>query len=424
MTIFTSEQKKVITLSSLGGALEFYDFIVFVYMAKIIGALFFPAKNPAVSLMVTLSVFAVGYLARPLGGIIFGHIGDRVGRKKTFIATLILMSLPTFLIGLLPTYNEIGLTAAIALIILRLLQGFSVGGEIPGAIVFILETTLEKYRGFATGLILFGINTGLLMGSLTVGLLTHFLSHNQIMIWGWRIPFLAGGIFGVISVYLRRKLQETPAFLLSKQKQQASKLPIKEIMTHHGTALIQGIGITAFEAVIISIIYLFMPTYLSTFFNFSLENLMLLNTLILFFFAFPIVLSSFLSDKFGRKKLILISAIAFLLLPYPLFLLFNAHNFDLVILALTLFAILASPVAGCFTCLLAEQFPTAVRYSGTALAYNLSFGIVGGLTPLIATWLIHFTGNIFAPSFCLISISFIALFTLFFVRETYHSKIL
>lgn len=423
MAMFTSQQKKVLFLSSLGGALEFYDFIVFVFLAKTIGYLFYPAKNPVFSLITTYSVFAVGYLARPLGGIFFGHIGDLFGRKKTFIATLLLMALPTFLIGLLPTYQNIGIVASIALILLRLVQGFSVGGEIPGAIVFSLETVVEKYRGFATGLILFGVNMGLLSGSLIVGLLSNILNEHQMNLWGWRLPFLLGGIFGLTSAYLRKQLEETPAFNLMLRNAAKIRSPIKTIFLSHHTALLKAIAITSLQAVIISIIYLFMPTYLTTFFHYPPEKTLTLNTLMILLFAIPILLTSFLSDIYGRKKMVLISIMAYLFLSYPLFLLFNAHNWHLVILALCILALCASPVAGCFSCMMAEQFPTPVRYSGTALSYNLGFGIIGGFTPLIATWLINLTGNLMAPSFVLMTISAIALVAWFYLPETHKIDI-
>ncbi len=413
----------MLALSSLGGALEFYDFIVFVFLAKTISHLFFPTNNAVVSLIITYSVFAVGYLARPLGGIIFGHIGDRFGRKKTFIATLLLMALPTFLIGLLPTYQTVGIYASIALIILRLIQGFSVGGEIPGAVVFSLETVMEQYRGFATGLILFGVNMGLLSGSFIVDLFTHILTEQQMLTWGWRIPFLLGGIFGVTSAYLRKQLQETPAFNLIQHLIVKTHLPIKKIFLHHYKSLIKAIAITALQAVIISIIYLFMPTYLSTFFHYPLEKTLTLNTLTILLFAIPILLTSFLSDICGRKKIVLISILAYLFLSYPLFLLFKSQNWHLEIAALCLLALFASPVAGCFSCLMAEQFPTSVRYSGTALAYNLGFGIIGGFTPLFVTWLIQVTGNLLAPSFFLIAISAIALIAWFYLPETHQADI-
>lgn len=423
MAIFTSQQKKIIALSSLGGALEFYDFIVFVFLAKTISHLFFPAKNPVLSLIITYSVFAVGYIARPLGGLIFGHIGDRFGRKKTFIATLLLMALPTFVIGFLPTYQSIGLLASVALILLRLIQGFSVGGEIPGAVVFSLETVMKQYRGFATGLILFGVNMGLLSGSLIVTLLTHLLNDAQMNTWGWRLPFILGGIFGVTSAYLRKQLQETPAFTLIQEKATIIKSPIKNILFKHRNALIRAIAITAFEAVIISIIYLFMPTYLSTFLHYPLEKALILNTITLILFALPVLLSSFLSDLYGRKKMVLISILAYLFLAYPLFLLFKEQNWNLVIFVMCSLALLASPVAGCFSCMMAEQFPTEVRFSGTGLAYNLAFGIIGGFTPLFVTWLIHMTGNVLSPSFCLMTVAAIALITWFYLPETHRVDI-
>jgi len=418
--MFTSSQKKIIALSSLGGALEFYDFVIFVFLAKLLGELFFPTISPLASLMASLAVFAIGYLARPLGGILFGHFGDKFGRKTTFVTTVMLMAIPTFLIGLLPTYHSVGILASIMLVILRLLQGLSVGGEIPGAIVFITESVATERRGFATGLIFFGVNMGLLTGSLVSAFLNDFLSTEQLMSWGWRLPFLFGGLLGFVSYYLRKQLSETPAFSLINNAQNIIKLPAKEVLTKYTSPLLRVMALACLQAVIISITILFFPTYLATFFHFPLEKLLNLNTFNILLFAAPTLFTSYLSDKIGRKKVILVGILFYILAIYPLYSLFHYQDFSLVILVSLACGLFGSFIAGVFPCMSSELFPTQVRYTGVAMSYNFAFGIIGGLSPLLATHLIHRTGNLIAPSWLLIFGAVIAFLAWLTTRETYQ----
>jgi MFS family permease len=305
------------------------------------------------------------------------------------------MAVPTVLIGCLPTYKTAGILASCLLVLLRFLQGLSLGGEVPGAVVFIAESVAQKHRGLATGLILFGVNMGMLAGSYMGAHLTHILSVQQLVAWGWRIPFWFGGLLGILSYYLRKKMQETPIFnVLTHQ----SKViyPIKEIFLKHRMKFFQGAAIVALEVVVISIIFLFMPTYLSTFFHFSLEKMLALNTVNIMAFSIPVLFASFLSDLLGRKKIMMFGASFFVFFSYPIFLLFGYHSYWLAVLALSIFALFSSCIAGVFPSMMAELFPTQIRYTGVVLCYNFGFRIVGGLTPLLVMVFIHWSGNPFA----------------------------
>lgn len=421
MINFTAEQKKIIALSSLGGALEFYDFIVFVFLAKVLSQLFFPTTDTTASLMATFTLFAVGYFMRPLGGIVFGHFGDRLGRKKTFIATIILMTVPTFFIGLLPTYQTAGIVAPILLVILRLLQGFSVGGEIPGAIVFVTETAPSARRGLACALVLFGLNLGLLFGSCIVALITHYLTREQLLTWGWRIPFYLGGILGMVSFYLRKRLQETPIFQALTQTKKFT-LPIKDVLKNYPKQIGQGSALTILGASLVSLLFLFMPTYLATYFNYPLEKVMLLNTITLAIFSIQVIVIGYLSDKVGYMKLMRIGMLGIILLSYPLYQLFALHNFTLVIISTIILSILSGLITSCFLNVLVTLFATRVRYTGVAFAYNLGFAVAGSLMPLIATAMIHWTGNVLIPSYCLIVIAIIAFIVSFSISEKHTTK--
>ncbi len=416
--LFSQEQKKIILLTALGGALEFYDFIIFVFFAKTLGNLFFPSSDPVVSLMASWSLFAVGYLMRPLGGIILGHMGDRMGRKKTFLITLIGMAIPSLLIGMLPSYQSLGILAPILLILFRLLQGFCVGGEIPGALVFITELTPTKNRALVCSLIFFGVNLGLLLGSLVTTLLSHLMEPKALLAWGWRLPFYFGGILGIFGFYLRQQLHETPLFLQLRAAKKQIHFPLKEVLSRYSLQIGQGALLGSMGAVIVSLFFLFMPTYLNTFFNYPFDKLMILNTLLVLIFAVLPVLIGYYADKLGYLKLFRIGALGLLLLSYPIYVLFTLKAFAWVVLGTFLLAGIGSIITSTYTSIIVGLYPTSVRYTGVALVYNLGFAIAGGLTPLLVTWLIQITGNRLIPSVYLMGFAGFSFLVSFFMRET------
>lgn len=411
---------KVIALSSLGGALEFYDFVIFVLFAKIIGHLFFPAQDPNAQLMATLGVFAVGYIARPVGGIIFGHFGDTSGRKTTFAITVALMAIPTFLIGLLPTYEQSGILASILLVTLRLLQGLSLGGEIPGAVTFATESVPANRRGFTAGTIFFGVNSGLLLGSLVASLITSFLSETQLYAWGWRIPFFLGGLLGIVSYYLRTLLKESPIFNTYKKELTTHALPFAEAFKKYPGKIISGIFLVALGSATIGLLFLLMPTYLNTTFHYPLPQMLALNSVNIAILGFLNIVAGHFSDKLGRKKVIHIGSIGLTLFTIPLYWAFTFNDTTLVVFATITLSLLAGIVTGCYPSMLIELFPTSVRYSGYAISYNTSFAIFGGLAPLIAAELIKLTGHAIAPSYFLVVIALITTVVIYRLRETYR----
>lgn len=417
-TSLDARARKIVFLASLGGALEFYDFIIYVIFAPVISAVFFPKTDKLASLMSVYAVFAIGYLIRPLGGIIFSHFGDKYGRKKTFICSVAMMAIPTFLIGFLPTYSQAGLFASFLLVLMRILQGLSIGGEIPGAITFTCEHVGERFRGVACGIIFCFLNLGIFIGAALSLLLSATLDTTQLMRFGWRIPFVIGGLLGVFSFYIRKQMTESPLFMSFKNQQEGIRIPFIEAVSKYGINILQGVGITCLGAVVINLFFLYMPTYLFTILSYPKEQATFINTLNLFFFSCLLVFFCWLGDRVGRKPVLLIGAGSLFITVVYAYHILALQTFAALISALFLLGFLASIIM-VYPSILVELFPTAVRYTGVAISYNLAFAFFGGLTPLIATYLIETTGNVLAPSYYLMTSALLCIVAILTVSKTY-----
>ena len=403
----TREEMKTFTISALGGSLEFYDFVVYVYFATIMSRLFFDTSSPVAGLILTYSVFACGYLARVLGGLIFSHFGDKNGRKNSFALTVFLMAAPTFIIGLLPTYSQIGITASILLFLCRFAQGLAIGGEIPCSVTFIYEHAHKSRRGFACGILFCGIILGIFLGSTAGYLMTKFVSEENLYSWGWRIPFLVGGVLGLIGVYLRKFLSETPIF--KQMKKENIKLPFKVVMKDYKFPLLQTASAIWVIAVAVTLYLLYLPNYFKTYFGYKSEDILEINSISVLVYALLIILFGMISDKIGARKVLNFSCLLFIIFSYPIFTFFSENNFASIYFCYGIVSIATAAATASGILLLAESFPTKIRYSGSSLSYNLAFGIFGGFTPLIATTLIEQTGSKTSPAFYMILVSVIAL---------------
>jgi len=376
-------------LASIGAALEYYDFVIYAMLAGYLSILFFPNEDPIASLLQTFGVFALGYLVRPIGGMIFGSLGDRIGRKITFIISIATMGISTFAVGLLPTYAMIGAAAPILLILCRLLQGLSFGAELPGAITFIAEHAVTGKRGWHCGLLFFGVSLGAILGSLMNYLLSIFLTKPQILTWGWRLPFLLGGILAVIGFIIRRNIEETPLFMQQRDANQLLAQPLKTVISNHYGLIIKGIAITFFPASFI-LINLFFPTYLHEFLHYPLQQVFLVMTLGLVWATVLLPVFGWLSDFTGRKPMLIVASIIVIFCNYALFSILKIASFSALLSFMLLYQTLIAMLAACYPSMLAELFPTSLRYSGVAVCYNTAMAIAG-LVPMLASGLIKVT---------------------------------
>ena len=379
---------RTLALAALGGALEYYDFIIFVFLAAPIGKLFFPPDTPDwLRLLQTWGLFAAGYLARPLGGVIMAHFGDRTGRKKMFTLSVFLMAVPTLLIGMLPTYADIGYAAPFALLLMRLLQGAAVGGEVPGAWTFVAEHVPERRIGFACGTLTSGLTVGILLGSLIAGAVNNVYSPTEVQAWAWRIPFLAGGAFGFLAVFLRRLLAETPIFEeLRRRRALVEGLPLKVVLAGHGSAVIMSMLLTWVLTAGIVVVILMTPTLLAQLYSIPPARTLTANTFATLGLCVGCVAYGLLADRIGAARALLLGCMALLVATYGLYLgVARVPEYLFALYALTGFCV---GVVGVIPTLLVAAFPPAVRFSGISFAYNVAYAIFGGLTPLVVAALV------------------------------------
>lgn len=318
----TKPQIRIIFISCLGGALEFYDFMVFIFLASIVSTQFFPMKNEIDSLLAFFATFMAGYLARPIGGVIFSHFGDLYGPKQTLYYSIMLMAVPSLLIALLPTYKTIGVLAPILLVAFRLIQGAAVGGELPGAVTLTFESVTKKRRGLSLAFLFFALSLSILFGQGVVALLHTCLTMSELSLWGWRIAFALGALLGFVGGYLRRNVVESPVFQAFQTKQQARQLPFFRVFQKSFIPLLQALSILCMMSVGLVLIFIYMPTYLLHFKHINpipAVDVQWLNSLNLAVFSIVILLVGFLSDYVGRKKVIILGLVLLIIFVYPVF---------------------------------------------------------------------------------------------------------
>ena len=404
--------------ASVGNCVEWFDFAVYGYLAATLGAVFFPSEDPTISLLSSFAVFGVAFFMRPLGGFFFGPLGDRIGRQRTLAAVIILMSASTFVIAFLPGYAAIGIWAPILLVAARLLQGFSVGGEFGGASAFLAEYSPDERRGYLVSWIEFSAVGGFFLGSASVLLLTATIGEDALGSWGWRIPFLLAGPLGLIGLYIRLRVEDTPEFRALERSGEVSGSPFRETITQNWRPILQVIGLVIIQNAGFYIVLTYMPTYFSEQLGFSstASSLSSVFTLLVAMALIPPL--GALSDRVGRKPLLAASCVGFALLSYPLFLLMNQGSLVGAVLSHVALGALLAVFLSTTIAALAELFPTRVRYGGFSIGYNISVAIFGGAAPFFATYLISLTGNPLSPAFYLIAAAIASLITVATISET------
>ena len=398
---------KTLSLAALGGALEFYDFIIFVFFAAVIGDLFFPPDIPDWLRQVqTFAIFAAGYLARPLGGIIMAHFGDSQGRKKMFSLSILLMALPTLAMGLLPTYATLGIAAPILLLLLRILQGAAIGGEVPGAWVFVAEHVPEKRIGFACGTLTAGLTAGILLGSVVATLINKVFGVQGIVEGAWRIPFLLGGVFGFIALYLRRWLQETPVFIeLHARKALAAELPLKSVVMNHKKEVAVSMLLTWLLSAGIVVVILMTPTLLQKQFGIATAQALQANSLATVMLLVGCICSGFAADRFGASKTLIVGSLLLAVCSWVFYRTVGEHP-EMLFPCYALVG-LSVGVVGAVPFVMVRAFPAEVRFTGIAFSYNVAYAIFGGLTPIFVTLIMAVTP--LAPAYYVLALSAIGL---------------
>ena len=414
--------RKIIIAGMISNGLEWYDFALYAFTALTISKQFFPAGNESAHLLATFGIFAVGFIARPFGGIFFGVIGDRLGRRTALVLSIFMMAVPTGCIGLLPNYAQIGMIAPWLLVLMRMLQGLSLGGAFSGSMTFLVEHAPPRRRGLVGSASVASLVIGFMLGSVIAWLFTLALSPDQYESWGWRVPFLLGIPIGFIGLYIRNHCEESPTYEAAKRGGILSKTPVKDVFAHEMTHVAQAIGIY----ISVTMPFYLLSAYFITFTEHTLgrskEEALLLNSMnmaILLVFA---PFSAWLSDRIGRRKVLGCTALAYVICTYPIFRLMLSNEFASIIMAQAWFAVIVGFYIGPVPALLVEIFPTRVRYTGMSLSYNICAALFGGTAPMVCEWLIGATGNNFSIAWYVMMCAAISLTTLFFFYKDRHEQ--
>ena len=412
----SSSQKKQAIAGTIGNVLEWYDFAVYGFLAPVMSLLFFPSDNAMTALIKTYGIFAAGYLMRPLGGILFGYIGDRKGRKKALQLSIAMMAIPTVLVGLLPVHETIGPVAALLLISLRLIQGISVGGELVGSMSYLVETAPETRRGLAGSWSVCGGVAGILLGSLVASTLANLIGDQAMSDWGWRVPFLLGAIIFAAGSWMRRSLVESAEFELAEKADDNETLPIVAVLRDMPQRIAHLSASILLFATSFYLLFVWMPTYLSTMVSPPVEHALTVNTVAMVLLLIMIPVGGRLSDTIGRKPVMLTGIVLLGFLIYPAFLMLD-QGVMLVALGVQLvFAVLLGLIQGPLPAFMVELFPVKVRYTAIGLSYNLTLGIFGGTAPMVSTLLIQKTGNLASPAIYLVVLAVISSVSMFFMK--------
>lgn len=417
-----ASRRRALVAVAIGNGIEWFDFAIYAYLAAEISRVFFPGSDPSTGLLATFAVFAAAFFFRPVGGLLFGHLGDRLGRRRILATVLLLMAGATFLVGVLPGYETIGVAAPILLVVLRCLQGLSAGGEFGGAATFLAEYSAPSQRGRYLSTIPANSFLGLLAASLFILLLRSVIPPDAFAAWGWRIPFLVALPLGLTGLYIRLKLEETPEFVRLQREGGTSEAPIKESVTKDLRGVLISAGLVVLIGVASYMITTYLTVYLTSEVGFDSGIALWLNAAVLVSMVVVLTLSGIWSDRIGRRPLMLAGGVALIILPYPMFLLLSSGSIVAAAIGGVVLGSAFSVFQGAAVPAMTELFTTSRRYSGFSIGYNISIALFGGTAPYLSTYLIGTTGSNLAPSWMLVVAAVISLAVVLVIAETAPAK--
>ena len=416
-------RRRAVWAGIAGQILEWFDYAVYGTLAPILSVVFFPTKDPVISILLTLLAFGVGFVMRPLGSVLFGHIGDKYGRKAALSGTIYIMAIATASIGFIPSYASIGIAAPLILTTCRLLQGVSTGGEWGGSTAFLVEYAKSKGRGFLGSWQQAGAVVGFMIGALLGVILTNFMSKASLTAWGWRLPFICGSvILGYVGWFIRSQIEDTPSFREAEQKKQVVRNPVLTSLRENWVGVLQAGGLSTGWNAGFYLVLTFMPTYITTTLKLPLNLSLLTNMFTCMAFIILTPTMGHISDKIGRKKVLFTSCFCYLFFTYPIFLYMRDGTFFKVLLAQFILCLFASMFSGPGVAFIAEMFPTNVRMS-TLIGYNVMAALAGGMGPFYCAYLVRLTHNSAAPSFYMMAAITVSIITIASLPETFDKPL-
>lgn len=412
-----NQRKTAVIAGIIGNIIEWYDFALYGFMATVLSSLFFPSESRVASLLATYGVFAAGFVMRPIGSAIFGWMGDTIGRSTTMLISVAMMALPTFLLGVLPTYATAGVLAPALLVLIRLIQGLSVGGEFSSSVTYLVETAAPDQRGLSGSWANVGSMLGMLLGSALAAAVTNFLDPEPLRDWGWRLPFLFGAVLGVVAIMLRRHLPHSEHFARHEQEHGRTS-PLREAFTRNRKETFQGALFASGYGALFYLTLVYLPNWLSEYTSLGLPVAMRLNTAATALMVLLIPAMAWLSDRVIRRTHLIALAIgAMALVSLPLEYWMEQGGLAAAVTAQFALAMLIAVPCGVGPATFVELFPTEDRLSGYSVAFNFGLGVVGGSTPMAATWLIGASGSSIAPAYCLLAFALLALGSVVWMKD-------
>lgn len=395
---------KSLLSSSIGNVLEWYEYTLYAYFATVISRLFFPMENHFIAMLITFSTFAIGLAARPIGGIIFGYMGDRYSRKQTLMITMLLMSIPTMCIGLLPTYAKIGMAAPILLILLRILQGIALGGEFGTSCVYLFESVPEQKRGFFGSLALTGVGLGLVLSSCTIFIVESFVTEEAVYAYAWRLPFFISVAGSCVAYYMRRNLLETEDFIQAQKANVLLSNPLKEMFLNHKATLLSLFAIFLTTQVSFFVVFIYGKTMMIDFLNFSSREAGKFVLFTVMSYTVATVIFGYLSDKIDKRFIILLGTIGIFCSALPFISALKGGDVSSILFMSLLLGMLIGMTEGTLNPLVAGSFPTNIRATSVAFCWNFTAVAFGGVAPIISMWLIENAGGVNAVAYYLMGV--------------------